>query len=241
MVLEFKKTEQYIQELLALKSYERVIKENEILKRQLAELAESNKELEKNKQDYEELKRKYDEAVKSMQSTEEKAYSLLDQIVSELSNPKPHSFPPKVEEAGLQQKVNEIIEREVAKRLGVRTSGDAISKFRDAMKQEINDLIRLWPSELGLRTEEKIQLLRNEIDSNPFTILQNRKWKIHCSKCKFHFVELDVPKIESLLARRHLTEERYSTNDEFPVSHQVFFSLSYLIHRYLIWRLTGKL
>lgn len=142
-----------------------------------------------------------------------KAVQWLKHVVDGLSKPGPRFFLKELVDAGLPEKVEEIINSEVDRRVD--------AKFLERVEEssELKALEKLehlksveWPSWYRLNVEPKIRELEDKISTNAIKLLKG-PWSITCNQCGGgQSIEFTQQGIESLLRNGYVEVECENPN-----------------------------
>lgn len=128
------------------------------------------------------------------------AIKLLNHILEQLSKSRPPPIPKEVIDTGLLEKVREILNSEVEKRINAEflRRVEEVSEHKALEKLEKLKSIE-WPNWYKSVVEPRILQLESKLQSNIIKTLKG-PWLITCDKCRTIFqVELTTNEVEDLL------------------------------------------
>lgn len=167
------------------------------------------------------------------------AVKLLKHIVEGLSKPGPHLFLKEVAEAGIPEKVKEILDREVERRINVEFMRRVEEESERKALEKLKHLKEVeWPKWFRANVEPRVRELENKIYSNVFKLLRG-PWTITCDRCgSKRRVEFTPQGVKELLRNGYIYVE--CTNPEcmdllfiLPVRHKIRVELKNLISYYV--------
>lgn len=141
------------------------------------------------------------------------AIKWLKHTLEELSKPGPCLFLKEVVDAGLPEKIEEIIGSEVRKRLDAeftrRVEERSEQKAQEKLKCKVNVE---WPNWYKVNVEPQIRMLQSKVMNNVFKALEG-PWTITCDKCRIRFsVSLTPEGIKNLIKNDFVEVECQNIN-----------------------------
>jgi hypothetical protein len=174
--------------------------------RVLAETKLKITEMEKRFKDYDDIKRERDDLLKRSTGDYNDALQIVQELSRELEKPPSfRNYRQELADSGLPKKMEEDIERELAKRIVAAQNKELLATFQNEMTRQVKAYLNSG-RHFSEQLEEKLKL---KTLANPFAALRG-SWEIPCIPCGKHLehsLTLDSYGIQWLLLGRSLEAE----------------------------------